>query len=151
MLRALPKSVFSWDFRVVQGDREVGVIEHATFRERAVFQVKDVAFPMRREGLLGDFVLLFGEDVLARASKPSALGRRFVLAFEGRTFDLAPEHAFARRFVLREGEAVLGRIAPEGAFTRKTRVDLPEALPLPVQAFALWLVLLMWRRAQQSS
>jgi hypothetical protein len=42
---------------------------------------------------------------------------------------------------------VLGRIEPKGALTRRTTIDLPEELPLPMQAFCFWLVLVLWNRA----
>lgn len=149
MIDAVPAAWFSSKFKLVRDGREVGLLEPAALSERATFAVKDVAFEFYREGLVGDFVLAFEDAALARADKPSALTRRFVVIVEDRRYVLEAESALQRAFVFRnEGdEAVRGRIAPKGALTRKATIDLPDDLPLPVQAFCFWLVLVLWNRA----
>lgn len=153
MLRAAPLAWYSSSFRLTDGDREVGMLKLAHLSERATFAVKDVRFEFYRESLLGDFVLAFEGAVLARAEKLSALDRRFGITVEERRYVLESESAFRRAFRLRadDGAEPLGRIAPEGAFTRVSEIDLPEALPLPVQAFCFWLVLVLWNRAAAAS
>jgi hypothetical protein len=158
MLRAVPTAWYSSTFRLLRDDAEVGRLKLAAMKEAATFSVKDVAFEMYREGFAGDFVLAFHGNPIARADKPSVLDRRFVLTVETRRYVLESESAFRRAFRLRSGDGtgeedggdtsdVLGRIAPEGMLTRCTTVDLPDDLPLPVQAFCLWLVLVLWNRA----
>lgn len=149
MLDALPLAWYSSNFKLLRDDREVGVLTPAKLSERATFAVKDVTFECYREGLMGDFVLEFEGAPLARADKPSALTRRFVVIVEDRRYVLEAESALQRTFVFRDegDEAVLGRIAPKGALTRKATIDLPDDLPLPVQAFCFWLVLVLWNRA----
>jgi hypothetical protein len=153
MLRAAPLAWYSSSFRLLHDGREAGVLKLAHVSERATFAVKDVRFEFYREGLLGDFVLEFESAVLARAQKPSAFDRRYVLTVEERRYVLESESAFRRAFRLRsdDGEEALGRIAPEGLLTRVSEIDLPEALPLPVQAFCFWLVLVLWNRAAAAS
>ncbi|MDX1531259.1 MAG: hypothetical protein R3362_07015 [Rhodothermales bacterium] len=147
MIRAVPTSWFTWNFRLLQDDREVGRLRQSSWRERARFLVEDVRFELYREGLLGDFVLRFGESVLVRARKPSVLHRRFEFVFEGQAYTLEPASALSRVFVLRTATVEVGGVEPEGWVTRKAVVDLPKTLPLPVQAFAFWLVMLTWRRS----
>ncbi len=147
MLYALPTSWFKPAFRLVRDGREVGHLTVSSFRERATFAVKDVEFTFYREGMTGDFVLEFQESVLARAQKPSAFKQRFTLAFEGQSYALAPASWYGRTFVLREGDEEAGRVRPLSAFSNKTDLDLPDALPLPVQVFCFWLVLILWKRA----
>jgi hypothetical protein len=158
VLHAIPSAWYSSKFEITRCGRELGLLKPSWWSERATFSVKDVEFEMYRESLMGDFVLAFEGAVLARADKPSAFERRFVLTVEERRYVLESESAFRRAFRLRatDGETgdgdvepgeVVGRIAPEGALTRDTTVDLPEALPLPVQAFCFWLVLVLWNRA----
>ncbi len=147
MLHALPTSWFKPAFRLLRDDREVGLLTLSSFRERATFSVKDVEFAFQREGMMGDFVLEFQGSVLARAQKPSAFKQRFVLTFEGRSYALAAASWFGRPFVLREEDAEVGHIRPLSVFSNKSDLDLPDALPLPVQAFCFWLVLLLWKRA----
>jgi len=149
MLDAAPLAWYSSKFKLLRDDREVGVLEPAALSERATFTVKDVTFEFYREGLMGDFVLEFEGAALTRADKPSALTRRFVVRVEDQRYVLEAESTFKRAFLFRnEGdEAVLGRIAPKGVLSRRVTTDLPEELPLPVQAFCFWLVLVLWKRA----
>ena len=35
---------------------------------------------------------------------------------------------------------------PEGLFTRRARINLPEELPLPVRVFMIWLTVILWKR-----
>lgn len=153
MLRALPAAWYSSAFRLVQADgREVGLLKSALWGERATFTVKDVTFELYRERLLGDFVVTFEGVVLARAQKPSAFDRRFTLSFEEQSYTLEAASAFKRAFVLRDADGVEGGgIRPLNAFTRRAEIDVPEALPLPVQAFCFWLVLVLWNRSAAAS
>lgn len=149
MLVAAPLAWYSSKFQFLRDDREVGLLKPAALSERATFTVKDVVFEFYREGLMGDFVLEFEGAALTRADKPSVFDRRFVITVEERHYVLEAESAWRRTFRFREkhDEAVLGRIAPEGLLTRCSTVDLPDDLPLPVQAFCFWLVLVLWNRA----
>ncbi|MBM3470135.1 MAG: hypothetical protein FJX73_05000 [Armatimonadetes bacterium] len=100
---------------------------------------------------MGDFVLESGGAVLARAEKPSAFRRSFVIEHEGRRYTLRSRSAFLRAFVLLDGSAEVGSITPEGMLTRRADVTLPLDLPLPVRVFIIWLVLILWRRDDDSS
>ncbi len=153
MLRATPVAWYSSTFSISDGGREVGRLRLARLRERAAFAVNDVPFALYRDGPAGDFVLDFHEAVLARADKPSAFSDSFHVEVDGATFRLEKDSSFKRAFVLRARDTgeVVGRIAPTRWFTRTTEISLPDALPLPVQVFCLWLVLLMWNRAAASA
>ena len=110
--------------------------------------VKDVEFAFYREGLVsGEFLLDFQGSAIASADKPSAFKQRFTVSFDERTYTLEPTSVMGRTFALKEGDDEVGHIRPFSLLSRKTKVDLPEAVPLPVQVFCLWLVLLLWKRA----
>ncbi len=143
----IPKSWFSWNFRIMAGDRRVAEIETSLMSEKGRLSVEGMSYQAYREGMLhGAFVLDASGTVLARAEKPSALFRSFVLEHGGKSYTLAARKALKREFVLNDGESEIGTMAPAGAFTRRAVAELPEELPLPVQVFIVWLVLLMWRR-----
>ena len=157
MLQARPKGFFSWDFVVSEGNEEIAEVSFAWFRERGELDVKGEPCAIYREGLMGDFCLEWNGEVVARATKTSMWTRRFVVRFEGREFVLEAKSILSRAFVLRDaGEdgrdagRELGRISPAGIFTRKATIDLPEGVPLPVQVFMCWLVVIMWRCAAKS-
>ncbi len=54
---------------------------------------------------------------------------------------------FGRRFALMEDGTERGRIGVTNAFSGRCRAELPDDLPLEVQAFLIWLVISTWRRA----
>ena len=153
MLRAEPKSWFSWDYTVYDNGAPVADLDLAWVREAGEVIIEGVACTLYRESLLsGAFILEAGGFPLARAEKPSVLFRTFEIAYDDRHhYTLQARSAFARTFVLCEGDREIGSIYPDHIFSRKMTVDLPEALPLAVRVFITWLVILMWKRAAQSS
>jgi hypothetical protein len=151
-LAARPKSRFSWDFEVLDGSRVVADIDMTFWRRKGTLTVEGAPFRAYREGLMsGPFLL---EDpagtVVARAEKPNALFRSFDLEHAGRRLNLRAHTAFGRAFVLEEGGRPVGTIAPDRFWTRRTTARLPDDLPLPVRAFILWLVFVLWRREADS-
>jgi hypothetical protein len=151
MLRALPKSLFSWNYAVLDGAQPVADIEISFWGERGRLQVQDVSYEVRREAWLGAFVLQAGGSVLARAEKPSPFLRSFAIHHEGRSYTLRARSPFERTFVLAHGQEAIGSVSPEGIFTRRARADLPLDLPLPLRVFMIWLALILWKRAANAA
>lgn len=152
MLHAVPKRWFSWDFEVRRGDEVLGDIDMSLWREKGVLTVEGEAYRVYREGLMsGDFLLESGGSVLARAQKPSAWRRSFTIEHAGRTYTLRAASLFRRAFTLSDGEAAIGRVSPEGILSRRAEVDLPDAWPLPLKVFVVWLAVLLWKRDSDSS
>ncbi len=57
------------------------------------------------------------------------------------------ESAWRSAFVLsRNGVGLVGSVRRKGLFERERTVDLPEELPLEVRVFAVWLVVVLWKR-----
>ena len=152
MLRAIPRSLFSWDFSVLEDDVEVAGLEVSWMRERGTLDIKGTEYNLYRQGWLsGLFVLESEGTVLAQADKPNAFTRRFEVTFGHHTLSLAAQSPFTRAFGVYDGESQVGSIYPDYWFTRKTTIDLPDDIILPVKTFLFWLVVLMWRRAAKSS
>ena len=105
----------------------------------------------RRGWMSGPFYLECAGRLLASAVKPSALLRRFELDVAGERFVLAARSPFFRAFELEQDGRVVGTISPVSVFTRTAGIELPDALPLPVQVFVAWLVLVLWRRQRNSA
>jgi len=147
MLTAIPKHWFSWDFTVQEGSRDVAKIDVSWWREKGTLTVQGKDYHVYREGVMsGLFVLESAGAVLARAEKPSAFRRMFVIEHAGRQYTLQAKSAFRRAFVLLQGSQEVGWITPQGVFSRKSTVDLPESLPTPVKVFILWLTVILWKR-----
>jgi hypothetical protein len=130
----------------------VAEIDCSGMWERATITVGGAGYAAAREGKMsGAFYLEANGVRLASAEKPSAMHRLFTVQVGGRTLTLQAASAFGRAFVLTEHEAQIGSIAPLGWFTRKCKAELPDDLALEIQAFLIWLVIVLWRRQQQAA
>lgn len=147
MLTAVPKSWFSWDFTVMDGTRTVGDIDVSCWREKGVITVAGADCRVYREGLMsGDFILASEDNVLARAKKPSAFRRAFIVQYADTQYTLRPASAWGRAFALLDRDRVVGMLSPRGLFTRRAAIDLPETMPLSVRVFIIWLAVIIWKR-----
>ena len=125
MLIAIPKRWFSWDFDVNDGAQTVAEIDVSRWREKGVLRVQGADYRVYREGLMsGDFILESAGSVLARAEKPSALRRAFIIKYADTHYTLQAESAFRRASELLRGGRKIGALSPKGMFTRRATVDL---------------------------
>jgi hypothetical protein len=147
MLSAQPKKWYSWDFILHDAEgRHVADIDVSSWRERGKVVLGGTEYRVRREGLCGPFVLEDGVSVRARARKTSLLGCTFEIEFEGDHYTLKKRSFWSPVMVLRQGAEELGTIRQAAWYKRDARVELAERLPPVLQAFALWLTLLLWKR-----
>ena len=152
MLTAVPNRWFSWKFAVMSGSQAVAELNMSLWREKAWLTVQGVDCLAYREGLMsGDFILESAGSTLARAQKPSAFRRSFIIEHADRQYVLMARSAFRRAFVFREGDREVGSVSPAGVFTRRALVDLPETLPLHVKVFIIWLTIILWKRESDSA
>jgi hypothetical protein len=139
---------YSWDFNVTEGDRAVAHLDVSAWREHGVLTIEGVAHRVYREGVgSGEFLLERDGIVLARATKPSAFRNAFEVRHDGRTYEVAKESVWQRRYVVRSGNAEIGSVAPRSAFGRAAVATLPDTWPLPLKVFVVWLVVILWKRA----
>lgn len=153
MLHIEPLRWFSWDFTVSRDGRRLAELDISCWRERGELTVDGASFTIARDGFMSGAFRLSGADgrIIASASKPSLFRRRFDIVHGGRTWTLQPRSAWCRAMnVLVDGRDV-GAIVPAGAWTRRAAANLPDALPLPVQVFIVWLAVLLWKREQDAS
>ena len=152
MLRATPKQWCSWNFAVTEGSQALANIDISWWREKGVLTVHGVDYRVYRERMMsGDFILEAAGSVVARAAKPSAFHRSFTIVHEGKRYTLRAKSVFRRGFVLLDGDREIGSLSPEGIFTRRATVDLPQALPLPVKVFIIWLAVILWKRSSDAA
>lgn len=151
MLKAIPKHWFSWDFRVMDGTRQVADMDLSFWRRKELLSIEGTPYKVFREGLVsGAYILETGGAVAARAEKPNALRRSFLIEHEGRQLTLQARSVVGRAFALYDGQNEIGSVTPDWFFTRRATALLPEALPLPLRIFILWLVIILWRREADS-
>jgi hypothetical protein len=146
-LRAAPHAWYSWGFDITADGQTVGEIALHSWRERATLTVEGRRYKAYRERLLsGSFILESDGAVVARADKPSAWRREFVIDHAGTRWTLRAPSSLRRQFILMSGDLEVGFVRPESSLRRAATVTLPSALPLAVSAFVVWLVILMWKR-----
>ena len=150
VLTLAPRNWFTWNFSLLDGERLLADIHFSSWRERGVLTVEGVDYSVYRESMLGDFLLERAGSMVARAEKPSAFVRSFIIKYKERSYTLQAESSFRRAFVLLDGAREIGSIAPESVWTRTAVVTLPDDWPLPLKSFAIWLTLLHWRRESNS-
>jgi hypothetical protein len=148
----VPRRWYSWDYAVTSGDRTLAVLDLASWRERAEIVIGDVTHRVFREHMMGgDFIIEAGGRELARATKPSAFRDTMIVHYGGKDYTLRKPSVWRRSFVLMNGERQIGSIAPESAWTRRATAELPSEWPVPIQAFVIWLVIILWKRDAESA
>jgi hypothetical protein len=137
----------SWDYRVMDGDRTLAFLDLSSWRERAEIRIGDLTHRVFRErAMSGDFILDVGGQRLARATKPSIFRDTMIIHAAGREYTLRKPSVWRRAFVVMDGDRQIGSIAPDSAWTRRATADLPADWPMPVKAFVIWLVVILWKR-----
>jgi hypothetical protein len=150
-LELIPKTWSSWNFTALEASQAVADIDVSWWREKGVLTVRGASYPVFREGLMsGDFILESAGSVLARAQKPSAFRRSFIIKHAGEQYTLRAKSAFRRAFILLDGSREIGSISPEGIVTRRARADLPKDMLLPVKIFIIWLAVILWKRESEA-
>lgn len=143
----LPRRWYSWDFRLVSGDRTLAELDLSSWRERAVVTIGGHEHRVYREGMVsGDFVIERHGQVLARGTKPSAFTSRIVVTHDGRQYTLRKKSIWKRAFILLEGDREIGSLSPNSWLTRDATVSLPPDWPLAVKTFVTWLAIILWKR-----
>lgn len=133
-------------YEITRNDAPAGAIECSRMWERATIAIDGASYAAAREGKVsGAFYLETNGNRVATAEKSS--GRLFTVQIGDRTLTLKAASVFGRSFILTEHGVQIGAIAPVGWLMRKWRAEFPADLAPGVQAFVIWLVLILWRRA----
>ena len=152
MLQAVPKGWFSSKYDVSNDNVPVGTINFSAWREEGELTIGGSIYRVYREGLMsGSFVLELNGSILARAQKPSALYRTFIIELGEKKYVLEAKSAFSSKFMLIEGERQIGSAYREGVLARKSLADFPDEIEITIRMFLLWLVMILWRRSDSAS
>ena len=152
MLHFEPTGILASSFRVTRGAREKTTLSLGWLRETGAFRHKGKRYTLDRTGWIsGDFTLRLDGRRLAGAVKTSVLRRGFEISCPEGSYVLRAPSILRRSYELVEEGRAIGSFEPAGAFTRKGRARLPRELPFETSVFILWLVLLMWQRAERDT
>ena len=152
MLTLIPKSWFSWDFRVTDNSGDVALIDRHWFRESASFSVDGQSFHVRRTSLVrGTFTLQHAGVTVAEAKKPSSFRRAFDITTGADHYRLEAATIFGRAFILSHDGRAVGDVRPTSFMGRTSTAQFPEQLPREMQLFVVFLVLILWKRAADAA
>lgn len=152
MIACDPVWLFSWNYQVKgSAAGETARIERRWFSEQGAIETPRARYQIVKQGIFsGTWHLERDETVVAVARKPNPLTRRFEITFAGQFAVLEAQSMFSRAMRLTTPNGAGGSIVPLHPFTRRATMDLP-GIPFDIQCFALWLTVLMWRRAAKNN
>jgi hypothetical protein len=152
MLEAVPTNLFSTTVRLERDNKLVGEVSPSWWGEKARLELEDGTYQLYREGFAsGVFLLEKDGSVIARATKPSVFAQKFDIELPNRHLELRRASLWSRGFNLFDGVKQVGSIYPQGFFRRRSIIDVPADLPLPIGVFVFWLVLVMWKRQRAAA
>ena len=150
MLRVIPKAWWSYTFSVTDGAKTVAqAVDLSMWRDQGELRIRNDIYTARRHK--SAYVLESASGMVARAERPRTWFREFVIEHSGHRYTLRKKSTFRSQFLLLEGSAQVGSISREGLFTRKAAVELPEALPLFLQVFIIWLAMTLWKHDEAAA
>ena len=141
----VPRGFFRRRYDVLAEGAPVATL--STSESRSEFALEGRSYEIRREPGWGDFVLWSGDEEVARATKHSALKSTFTVRIGEEEYQLLSP-GLGSSFELRHGEATVGNVRARGFFATRGDVSLPDDLTPAQQLFVLWLVGIMWARAE---
>ena len=143
MLKVTPKA-WSFAFSMTDGAESAAqTVDLSWWSDKGELRIPGATYRTYRDK--SAYVLESATGVLARAERAQREFREFVVEHSGRRYTLRAKTAFRRQFLLLDGNTQVGSISPEGLFTRKAAVKLPQALPLFLRLFFVWLAMTLWK------
>ena len=152
MLEAIPKSWFSWNFKISEDSKKIADLDMSSWREKGELRIDGVSYVVFRKGILSPTIVLEKNNAeLAKATRSSIFRHSFLLVMEGKQYTLEKRSFFGRSIILKNDLGEIGSVSPRGFLSRRAHVDLPENIELPIRIFVIWLALLLWKRDSDTS
>jgi hypothetical protein len=147
MLEIERLSIFKPRYLVRDGRGHVSLWHGAALREGATADIDGQRYELRREGRKR-FVLSVAEMVVAVAERA---GQHWTVSTDGESYVLRRRSTWRSTIELRSGDEVVGSVRRVASPRGKVMCELPDDLPLAVQAFIGFVVMAIWRRAAASA
>jgi hypothetical protein len=146
MLKVIPKA-WSYAFSVTDGSETVAqAVDLSWWSDKGELRIQGARYRAHRDK--SAYILESAAGVVARAERPNRWSSVFDIEHSGHRYTLRAKSAFRRQFLLLEGSTQVGSVSPEGLFTRKAAVWLPQSLPLFLQVFIVWLAMTLWKHEE---
>jgi len=146
MLRAVTKKtgLFSINppYAILDGETEVAEVHYAPSRQRGQVLADGLVYQAYSRGMfLPAYVFELDGAPLVEVQRPKLFTLSNVVTIAGgKTYVLRPASLFSSRYVLLDNGQRVGEIRSEGIWGNRFVIDLPDAIPVPVQAFLFWTV-----------
>jgi hypothetical protein len=148
MWRAHPVGWLARSDLVEESGRTIGTLECGSWSECGALVLDGQRLSIRREGYWNPtFHLLEKQATLATVRPAGAFRCGYCLVWGDEEFRVDRSSTFGRSFAVTRRGQFLGQIRAIGWFSRRVQIEIAEELPRELRLFALWLVLLAWRRA----
>lgn len=152
MLRGIPHSWISRNFRVVRDGVELTDVEVGWLLASATFQVDGTRYQVRREGWLHPaFVLQREGTPVARATRRRILPPSFDIRASDRQLTMRATSPFARTLRVFHGDRRIGSVTRQSPFRRVALIELPEDLSMPERVFLTHLAMVIWNRRRAAA
>jgi hypothetical protein len=158
MLKTIPAHWFTWDCDVFENRIPIAKIGFSVWGEAGELDVQSFVQDGNQDGHSdghyqvyrdsGSFLLADHQACIAIAEKPNPIFRQFFIKHADSRYELQAVSPTGRTFILQEYGQIVGSIYPARMLTHRAIADLPDAIPLPVRLFIIWLVLTLWKRQQ---
>lgn len=146
-LEAEPAGWTSWNARITSDGEEITELAVSVWRSQGSFRLDGLDYTVEPKGFwLTHAVLRVGPTIIARAERLAPLGRSWIIHAAGRRLVLESRTWTGREFGLRVGEKEIGKVTREGVTGRRMRLEFPDDLPVALQVFLAYLVLVQIKR-----
>lgn len=149
-IQLMPRGFSSWDYDLYQGQDYLSSISVSLLKERGNFSLSGENYSIYHESINGPFLLFKGSEVVARAFKPNYFLNQFTLEHEKRSYALKSLSSATKTFYLMDGEEAVVTVRRRGVLSSAGEAVLAEHLFLPFGIFAIWMVIVMWRKDHES-
>ncbi len=146
----MPRGFSSWDYDLYQGNDYLSSISVSLLKERGDFSVSGESYSIYHESINGPFLLFKGPEIMARAFKPNYFLNQFALEYKQRSYALKSLSSATKTFYLMDGETAVATIRRRGVLSSGGEAVLAEHLFLPFGIFAVWLVIVMWKKDHET-
>jgi len=147
----VPRGFFSREYALVREGQVVATLKLAMFKEACEFALGGHQFEVRRKSIWKDGFEFLCDGELICAVTHKFWSWTYEITAADQVWILQRAGFFSRRHQLLNGEQEEGSIQPTGWFTSQRIAHFADSVPPPIQVLAIFIVLILARREQQSS
>jgi hypothetical protein len=147
----VPRGFFSREIVLVREGQVVATLKLAMFKEACEFTLSGHQFEIRRKSIWKDGFEFFCDGTSICTVSHAFWSWSYEISAADQAWTLQRAGFFSRRHQLLSGEQEVGTIQPTGWFTSKRIAHFADNVPPPIQVLAIFVVLILARREQQSA